>query len=143
MTIVRAFVVGVALANLVGCSATIRLVVSNQMTDTVSVHYAGRSATIPRSNTETLIVPAVSLPLLVETGEDCAAFQLPLGQLPGEYYRLGIRHSVQISVVERQAIRIEPKDRENSDPIVVSAVDCDKITELPEDPNLPRTRGEV
>ncbi len=130
-TIAGTLLLGFALANIVACVPMIRLVVTNQMTDSISVEYAAESATIGRAETETLVVPALDLPLFVRSGEDCTAFQGALGSLPGKYYRPGLRHSVEISVIGSREIRIEPID-EDLDPIVVNAIECEEAAGQPD-----------
>ena len=110
----------------VGCAATIQLLVTNATSNPLSVGFAEQSAIIYQSETETLIVPAIHLPLTIEVGEKCSAFQLPLEQLPGEYYKPGFRHSVQVNVIGLQEIRIYPVDSNKLEPISISAIECDE-----------------
>jgi len=132
MKIIRALLIGFALANLVGCVATIKLVVTNHTTETISVQFASRSAAIDQSAIETLVVPALDLPLQVISGETCTAFQLPLGTLPGNYYKPGIRSSVKISVIDGQEIRVEPTDDKDLDAISIFARTCEQDAEEPD-----------
>ena len=126
MTIFRALVLGLALASLAGCTATIRLLVTNQKPDTISVSVADKSARIGQSETKALIVPALNLPLRIKSGRNCSAFQLPLATLPGSYYRPGLRHSVEVTLVEGDEMRIEPLDGKDLDAILVSSTECEE-----------------